>query len=181
MKPHLPTFDTARLLLRPRSMAEFDGCLAMDRDPQVTQYVAGPWHDPQAHERFLSERIQRPFEPGFGYWSIFVKDAPATFLGWILLIPVDGVGPEIEIGWRLNRTAWGRGYATEAATPIVEHAFRDMRLQQIVAGIHPENIGSIRVAEKLGLKFVDGDGTHADESCRSYRMTQDEFRARYGI
>ncbi|MEW6343966.1 MAG: GNAT family N-acetyltransferase [Paraburkholderia sp.] len=181
MKPHLPTFDTPRLLLRPRSMAEFDACLAMDRDPQVTQYVVGPWHDPQAHERFLTERIQRSFGPGFGYWSIFAKDAPASFLGWILLIPADGVGPDIEIGWRLNRAAWGRGYATEAATPILEYAFTQMRLQQVIADIHPQNIGSVRVAEKLGLKFVGDAGIHADAPYRSYRMTQDEFLARYGI
>jgi len=181
LKPHLPTFDTPRLLLRPRSMAEFDACLAMDRDPQVTQYVVGPWHDPQAHERFLTERIQRSFGPGFGYWSIFAKDAPASFLGWTLLIPADGVGPDIEIGWRLNRAAWGRGYATEAATPILEYAFTQMRLQQVIADIHPQNIGSVRVAEKLGLKFVGGAGIHADAPYRSYRMTQDEFLARHGI
>ena len=113
----LPSFETSRLLLRPRSMADFDACLAMDRDPDVTRYIRGPWDDPEEHRRFLADRIQRQWPPGQGYWSIFAKDKPTEFLGWVLLIPYEGVGPEVDIGWRLVRSTWGKGYATEATLP----------------------------------------------------------------
>ena len=58
MSDPLPTFETDRLLIRPRTMADYEACLAMDRDPLVTRFIDGPWHDADAHERFLRERIQ---------------------------------------------------------------------------------------------------------------------------
>jgi RimJ/RimL family protein N-acetyltransferase len=170
----LPSFETKRLMLRPRSMVDFEACLAMDRDPHVTRFIPGPWDEPAKHERFLRDRIQNSFGDGLGYWSIFTKDRPDQFLGWILLIPCWGTGPEIEIGWRLNRLSWGKGYATEAAKPIVEHAFRSVRVPRIVADIDPGNIPSMRVAEKIGLKCV-GDGDHGGIPCKSYVMTTEDF------
>lgn len=170
----LPRFETERLLVQPRSMRDFEACLAMDRDPDVTRYIPGPWNDAAQHERFLSERIQMSFGSGLGYWSIFPKDRPDQFLGWILLIPYDGVGPEIEIGWRLNRLAWGKGYASEAARPIVAHAFRTAGLSRIVADIDAANSRSTHVAEKIGLRLV-GHGRQGDVACKCYVMTRDDF------
>lgn len=63
----LPSFETPRLFLRPRSMADFETCLAMDRDPDVTRYIRGPWNDPEEHRRFLTDRIQTAWAPGLGY------------------------------------------------------------------------------------------------------------------
>jgi RimJ/RimL family protein N-acetyltransferase len=170
----LSSFETNRLLIRPRSMVDFEVCLAMDRDPEVTKYIPGPWHDPEQHERFLTERIQKSFGAGLGYWSIFPKRQLDKFLGWILLMPYDGMGPEIEIGWRLSRLAWGKGYATEAARPIVEHAFETVRLSRIVADIDHRDTLSMRVSEKIGLKFI-GDSVHDGAPCKSYLMTGDDF------
>ncbi|MBD3849477.1 GNAT family N-acetyltransferase [Bosea sp. SSUT16] len=172
----LPSFETERLLIRPRSMADFDACLAMDRDPDVTQYIVGPWDDPVAHQAFLTDRIQRSFGDGLGYWSIFPRAEPNQFLGWILLIPYDGIGPEIEIGWRLNRLAWGKGFATEAARPFVRHAFELLKLPRIVADINPANASSIRVARKIGMRFV-GDIEHDGALLKSYLMTAEDFKS----
>jgi len=146
----------------------------MDRDPEVVRFVPVPWKDPAEHERFLSDRIRNSLGDGLGYWSIFPKDRPDRFLGWILLIPYDGEGPEIEIGWRLNRLSWGKGYATEAAKPIVEHAFKTVRVPRILADIDPRNTPSMRVAEKIGLTYI-GDGDHGGTPCRSYMLTIEDF------
>jgi len=81
-------------------MADYEACLAMDRDPLVTQFIDGPRHDAEQHERFFRDRIDTSFGDGLGYSSIFSKDSPMPFLGWMLLIPRDA---EIEIGWRLCR------------------------------------------------------------------------------
>lgn len=153
----LPTFDTQRLILRPRTMADLEDSMAMDRDPEVTRYVPGPWHDPVEHRRFVTARIETNFGPGLGYWSIFAKQQPDLFLGWVLLIPDDAVGPDIEIGWRLNRHAWGKGYATEAARPLILHAFNTIGIDRIIAEIHPDNAASIHVAQKIGLE-AEQDG-----------------------
>jgi RimJ/RimL family protein N-acetyltransferase len=65
-------------------------------------------------------------------------------------------GPEIEIGWRLIRRAWGRGYATEAARPVLHHALGTLRLPQVIADIDPENTASVGVARKLGFRPAGG-------------------------
>jgi len=146
-----PSFETARLRLAPRSLAETETCLAMDRAPGVTDHVSGPWADPAAHRAFTEARTSGPWPPGMGYWTIRPRADPARFAGWVLLIPEDAVGPAIEIGWRLHPEVWGCGYATEAAQTILGHAFGTLGLPEVVAGIMPGNVASLRVAMKLGF------------------------------
>ena len=59
--------------------------------------------------------------------------------------------PAIEVGWRLDPSAWGRGYATEAGRRALDEAFGTLRLPEVCSIIQPENAGSVRVAERLGL------------------------------
>ncbi len=166
----LPALDTPRLLIRGRTLAELEPCLAMDRDPEVTRFVKGPWFDPIEHRRFVEFRINRPYPPGLGYWSIWERSAPDVFIGWVMLIPDHGVGPEVEIGWRLVRAAWGRGIGSEAARALLKHAFDTVRLARVVADISAGNAASRAVAEKIGMKLVtlvdEDDGT----SCARYRL-----------
>jgi len=146
----LPTFTTDRLILRERTMIDLESCLLMDRDPEVVQYIDGPWNDTEKHRNFVIGRILHRYPDGLGYWTI-VDKKNRQFLGWILLIPVDFTGPKIEIGWRLVRNSWGKGYATEAAETILLHAINTVGIRKIFADIHPENIGSMKVAKKLGF------------------------------
>ena len=166
----LPALDTPRLLIRGRTLAELESCLAMDRDPEVTRFVKGPWADPVEHRRFVEFRIERAYPPGLGYWSIWERSAPDVFAGWVMLIPDHGVGPEVEIGWRLMRTAWGRGIASEAATALVRHAFETVRLARVIADIDARNRASRRVAEKIGMRLVSLTGEEGGASCARYRL-----------
>lgn len=167
----LPTFHTLRLCVRPRSIDDMDACLAMDRDPQVTRFIAGPWSDPVAHRTFVAARMRHVYPSGMGYWSIIVADG---FIGWILLTPLDLAGPEIEIGWRLIRPAWGRGYATEAAQPILRHALDSLQLRQVVADIDPRNLASASVARKLGMTVL-GPTQYAGRSVTRYVADQPDL------
>lgn len=144
-----PSFETDRLILRPRGLQDLDACLAMDRQPGVTKFIEGPWEDPVRHRAFVLDRITRAYPPGQGYWSIFEKDNPDRFIGWVLLIPDRD---DVEIGWRLVPECWGRGYATEAARPVLAHALSTLELSRVIADIHPDNAGSIGVAEKIGMR-----------------------------
>ncbi|MBN3766788.1 GNAT family N-acetyltransferase [Burkholderia sp. Ac-20365] len=148
----LASFASQRLILKPRTLADPDDCIAMDRDPDVTRYVNGPWHEPDAHRRFVVDRITRVYPEGLGYWSIFERTAPTRFIGWVLLIPKDAHGPDVEIGWRLVRNAWRKGFASEAARIVVAHAFASVGMEWMVAGIAEGNAASQRVAQKLGMK-----------------------------
>lgn len=166
------TFETERLLLRPRTMDDFDACLAMDRAPGVVDFIRGPWDDPIQHQAFIRARIAQDYGNGLGYWSIFTKAKPDHFLGWILLIPEDGTGPEIEIGWRLHPDHWGQGIAIEAASVILDHAFSSLELPCIVADIDANNRASRKLAEKLGMTVggvVDGYLRHV--------MTLEDYQA----
>ena len=105
------------------------------------------------HERLaaITGKLERDFGPGLGFWSAFAKRPPTRFLGWIVLITLDG-NAEVEIGWRFARHAWGRGYATEAARAILAYGFQTLQLDPIVAVIAPGNRASMALAERLGLR-----------------------------
>ncbi|WP_229058710.1 MULTISPECIES: GNAT family N-acetyltransferase [Parabacteroides] len=111
----LPTLKTTRLMLKPRTMNNFGSCLEMDKDTEVTEYIPGVWNGSEKHIAFLRERISKSYPLGLGYWSIFSKDDPTDFLGWVHLLPSPDDEGATEIGWRLKRSAWSNGYATEAA------------------------------------------------------------------
>ncbi|PCE26855.1 GNAT family N-acetyltransferase [Paraburkholderia acidicola] len=167
----LPSLDTARLLLRPRTLDDLEACMEMDRDLEVTRHIPGPWHDPVAHRRFVEERTTCAYPAGLGYWSIFERQAPGRFVGWVLLIPENAVGPDVEIGWRLVRDAWGRGIASEAAAAVIRHAFETMGLNEIVAGIAQGNAASRQLATKLGMRCAP-DATPDAEGYIYYRLAR---------
>jgi len=145
----------------------------MDRDPRVTRYVPGPWSKPAEHEAFVLQRMSRVYPKCMGYWSVFKRDAEG-FLGWILLVPYDAFEGEVEIGWRFVRSSWGYGYATEAASQVLQHAFEGLGLGSVVADIDPQNHASIRVAEKLGMRHV-GYRIVNRKSLSWYVVTNTEF------
>lgn len=156
LPPAPPVLETARLRLRPRGLADLENCFRMDLEPGTLDWVGWPgpeggWQDAAAHRAFIRARMLAPYPPGMGYWIIARRDGPGGFLGWVLLIPEDAVGPEVEIGWRLPAAARGRGYATEAAARLLAHGLRTLALPRIVADIRPENAASVRVAVKIGM------------------------------
>ena len=73
-------------------------------------------------------------------------------MGWAGLQPLSGTD-EIEVGYAFERAAWGRGYATEVASAIVQWGFEELGLERIVAVASPENAGSRRVMDKLGMRY----------------------------
>jgi RimJ/RimL family protein N-acetyltransferase len=147
--PQLPSLATERLFLRPRQPADLPALLAMAQDGEVMHFVGGVVSDLASHERELRERIHLDFGPGLGYWSVLRQDGLTDYLGWIALTRLDNKGPEIEIGWRFARHAWGCGFATEAAQAVLGHA-RHLGIDPI-AVIKSENVASVRVAERLGM------------------------------
>jgi RimJ/RimL family protein N-acetyltransferase len=168
-----PTLTTQRLLLRPRSLADTDACLSMDQEPEVTRYISGPWSDPVAHRAFIEQRTRGPYPDGLGYWTLAQAGRPAEFVGWVLLIPLDAVGPQIEIGWRLRPAFWRLGYASEAAGAVLQHAFGHVGLDEVVAEIDAANLASIGVAERLGMRRR-ASGTNEGREWVRYALTRHE-------
>lgn len=164
-------FVTERLRLTPRTLAHLEASYELDQQPGVLDYVQGPWHDPVLHRAFIHDRITRDYGPGLGYWSVFAHSEPERFLGWVLLIPVNAVGPQIEIGWRLRPEHWGQGYATEAARTLLHYAFAERQLVEVIADIAPANEASKRVALKIGLRQTD----RVSNGYQRFELTAAEF------
>ena len=131
----------------------------MNMEPGTLDHISfprdGTWDDPATHRAYIAETHLAPMPDGMGYFTLTPRDDPTEFLGWVLLVPEDLDGPEVEIGWRLTTAARGKGFATEAARAIVHHAFTDLDLPAVVADIYRTNAASISVAQKLGMRVRD--------------------------
>ena len=86
-----------------------------------------------------------------GRWAIHTK-SDCEFIGWCGLKYIKETGV-YDLGYRLLRTAWGKGYATEAAQYTLLYGLRDLKIKLITGTAHFENIASIKVLEKIGMKF----------------------------
>jgi RimJ/RimL family protein N-acetyltransferase len=121
-------------------------------DPQVMRFGDGvqtkEWVD--AWLRTCFERYYQTW--GFGPYAVVERQRQAVigYCGLFFFPDINGQ-PEVEIGYRLERSAWGRGYATEAARAVRDFAFGDLGMQRLIAIIDPSNTASIRVAEKIGM------------------------------
>lgn len=157
--------DTARLVLRPwRDDAEDLAAYArLSADPEVMRHVGDGL--PLARELAaaqLARFVEHWEQHGYGLYAVQARGddgrppLPGTVLGFtgLLRATEPGVRPgDVEIGWRLAREHWGRGYATEAARAVRDHAFATLRLARLVALIRPANAASERVARKLGMEL----------------------------
>jgi RimJ/RimL family protein N-acetyltransferase len=164
----VPTLETERLLLAPRVLADLEDYVAMDSDRAVREYITPPFRDdftPELYRANLPARIATDFGPVLGFWTLRLKAPAPVFVGMALLMPVEGKGPEVEIGWRMPRAAWGHGYASEAALTVLAYGRGTLGLAEVVALINPENLRSIAVATKLGMTRAgrrDAYGTSFD-------------------
>ncbi len=154
-------------------MADMAANVAMDLDPEVHRYifVDGP-PDPDVHREDIRTRIAAGGPQQGGIWVVEWKDRPG-FLGWCGLFPLRDT-EFIELGYRYVRNAWGRGVGTEAARRVLEHGFRVLGLDPIVAIALPANRASRRVLAKVGLQPA-GTVTHSGLLHNFYRLTRAEF------
>jgi RimJ/RimL family protein N-acetyltransferase len=157
---------TDRLILRDVSEGDTESLFELDSDPEVMRYV-GP--RPATDVTWYRERTQRVYLPLQAHpWHgvrVVLDRASDTFLGWVFVRPAVTspiaceIGwtqsDEVEIGYRYRRSAWGRGVATEAATPLLQIALADPATTAVVAWALAGNTGSLRVLEKLGLQRIE--------------------------
>ena len=145
--------ETARLTLRPWSDEHLGALAVINADPEVTRYLGGRPFGP-AESAALSERLVAHWERyGYGLWAVVERGSGETlgFAGLSHPVFIPELAGEVEVGWRLDRGAWGKGYATEAGVEAIRWAFGELGLARVVAIIDPDNAASLAVARKLGL------------------------------
>ncbi len=148
----VPTLTTARLRLRSWQDADLDPFAALNADPRVMEHFPATLDRAQS-DAFAIRARTKLAERGFGLWALEVCDS-APFVGYAGLAEPSFQAhfiPCMEIGWRLAYDHWGRGYASEAASAVVEHVFGTLALSEIVAFTAVSNWRSRRVMERLGM------------------------------
>ena len=144
------TLETPRLFLRHFTEDDLDALAALMSDPQFMRFSTGPYSREQTAavlERILTG--YRDYQPSQFAVIVRSENKLIGYCGFFRQL-VDDV-EEIEIGYRLDSRYWGRGLATEGARAVRDHAFNDLKLDHVISLIHPDNIASRRVVEKLGM------------------------------
>jgi RimJ/RimL family protein N-acetyltransferase len=155
---------TDRLVLRDITEADAELLFDLDSDPEVMRYI--PWRAPDVawyRDRIRTVHLAQQAHLWHGV-RIVLDRTRGAFLGWVFIRPAQDSKSALELGWtrpgeeeigyRFRRTAWGRGIATEAATPLVQTAAADPATTAVVACALSGNERSLRVLEKLGLSRV---------------------------
>jgi RimJ/RimL family protein N-acetyltransferase len=150
--------ETERMVLRRFTPADADNLVELDSDPEVMHFITGG--RPTSREEIENEILPAFLgyyerSAGYGFWAAIEKST-GRFLGWFhLRPPPDGGHPEEpELGYRLGRSAWGRGYATEGARALIRKAFTELCARRVYAETMAVHTASRRVMEKAGMRFV---------------------------
>ncbi|HLK20362.1 MAG TPA: GNAT family N-acetyltransferase [Bryobacteraceae bacterium] len=144
--------ETNRLTLDHWQSSDWIEFRPIATDPQVMRYITGgvPWTDEQIRN-FVDRQITLFAARGFCRWKLLRK--PDRKLAGFCGVGFWRDAPDPEIGWWLERESWGQGLATEAAQAALQHAFQATDHPRIISVARPENAASIRIMEKLGMKF----------------------------
>jgi RimJ/RimL family protein N-acetyltransferase len=156
----IPVLESERLRLRGWVSSDADALRRINGDPITMRYVGdGSTMPPDRAWHALAHLLGHWALRGYGMWAVTDR-ASGEVLGQVGLYQPEG-WPGTEVGWRLDRSHWGKGLATEAGQLAVSWAWETLEVEQLIHLIRPDNQASIRVAEKLGAAFshrMDIDG-----------------------
>ncbi|MDP3404040.1 MAG: GNAT family N-acetyltransferase [Brevundimonas sp.] len=142
-----PVLQTARLILRPPALEDFERWAEFQADPETTRFIGGPQAPAQVWRSMMSVAGAWTLT-GIGFFSVIEKSSgrwigrigPWCPHGW----------PGREVGWSLHRDAMGKGYALEAAIASLDYAFEVLGWDDVIHAIDPENVASQSLARRLG-------------------------------
>ncbi|MDI2027381.1 GNAT family N-acetyltransferase [Saccharopolyspora sp. TS4A08] len=178
--------ETERMVLRELTAEDTDAVFRLNSDPEVMRYLNGGV--PSTLEEVRSETMPMYLARyerygGHGNW-VAVERETGEFLGLFKFHPnaSDDLG-NFELGYRLHRSAWGRGLATEGSRALIHKGFADLGLSRVWAQTMTVNTGSRRVMEKAGLRYVrtffttwpEGPIPGSEHGDVEYALTRDQL------
>ena len=156
--------DSTRLSYQFMTRNDAELFFELDQDSEVMRYInGGKITSMEDIIAVFIPRLERYADQnkGWGMWrvSLATHQQSDLFLGWILVRPMDFFTDmpqwdNLEIGWRFKQIAWGKGYATEAAQAVMDVVTQDSKLNSISAIALEDNLESINIMKKLGMKFL---------------------------
>ena len=146
-------FETTRLIFRRFTEADAALILQLNSDPEVLKYLHEPVLQDLEHARKIIREIILPqYENNLGRWAMHLKENN-EFIGWCGLKFRPEID-EIDLGYRLQKKYWGMGFATESARKTLDVGINVLGLHAITGRAHIENVSSLRVLEKIGMKYI---------------------------
>ena len=145
---------TARLLLRPARLADAEPLSRWRSDPEVAEYQN--WIAPYSLDRareMVAGMAAMDGPVNDDWWMLTIADLDDTIVLGELVLHLTWEGRTAEIGYTLDRDAWGRGYAAEASTALVEYLFETLGVTRVEGMLHPDNRASAMVLERVGMLF----------------------------
>lgn len=144
----IPTLETERLVLRAFRQSDLDAWAAIMADPDVARFIAPAPMTRDEAWRSMASSLGHWQLLGYGAWAV-ERRSDSAVIGRVGMINPEG-WPGLEIGWTLGKSAWGKGYATEAAAAAMRYAFLTQPVARLISNIDPENRPSQAVAARLG-------------------------------
>jgi [ribosomal protein S5]-alanine N-acetyltransferase len=156
--------QTSRLILRQLNEDDLNNLVTLDSDPEVMRFINGgiAISRKAIAENFLPYVMSYDNQDELGFWAIIDKSSQ-EFIGWIFLRPESDFkllqqlnfadSEAIELGYRIRKLSWNKGYTTEASQALVKKSFTESNIRKITAWALTENKASLRVMEKAGLKL----------------------------
>lgn len=165
--------ETERLVHRKFTSEDLPRLIEMRSDPAVNIYLGGTrMQNTEAITKRIQFYIDCYDKYGFGM-SALVWKPTGEIIGWSGLQPLDGTS-EIEVGYGMIKEFWGRGIGFETAKAWLDFGFHEKNLERIVAVAYPENTGSWRIMEKLGMRYEKTEA-HYGADCVFYGISREEF------
>lgn len=176
-----PDILTRRLLLRPWTPEDAEAALRIYADSEVTRFIGmEPIADLESARNWLAkvcEFDRRPDRFQMGAWALQRLDDGAV-IGTGLLKPLPPGRGEIEVGWHLAREAWGQGLASETGLALLRHGFHRVGLDEIFAVIEPDNIPSLAVARRIGMRCLGRSRDYYEGlELELFRLRRNEFES----
>ena len=146
--------QTERLLLREFASHDVDAVFAFESDPTVVAYVCyGPSTKEECRQELAFHIAHQRAQPRQFYHLAVIVAHSGQLIGWCGVKITRATDREGEVGYALHQAYWGHGYATEAVRAVIAFGFWQLQLHRIVGACHPANRGSIRVLEKVGMRY----------------------------
>jgi ribosomal-protein-alanine N-acetyltransferase len=165
---------TPRLLLRPHRADDVHFMMDLNSDPEVTRYTPdGPLKDEKQARDIIVNLISQFEERRIGRFIVLETQTEAR-LGWCGLKWLEDV-QEVDLGYRFLKSAWGHGYASEAARACLNYGFNTLSFSRVTARILPSNAASISVAQKLGLQKA-GTVIEDDQELLVFEIRAENFK-----
>ena len=176
--------ETERLILRELVAEDIHGMFALDSDPEVMKYILVEPHTKIEQSVAVIEMVRKQYEEnGIGRWAVVLKDTN-EFIGWgglkLVKTKINGHTDFYDLGYRLLRKHWGKGYATEISIAMLDYGFNKMNLQDICAYALQEHTNSRKVLEKVGLKFIENFEEDGVKDAW-YKITREEYLKQYPL